>query len=300
MATGIYFNIQRYCLHDGDGIRTTVFLKGCPLRCAWCHNPESQRVETELLFYSSKCTSCGRCLTVCSNRALSADGALCIDRAGCTSCGKCVETCFNDANELCGKEATAEDIFKIVQRDRIFYETSGGGMTVSGGEPSYQGDFTLSLLHLAANDDISTAIETCGAGSPAFYEEATRLNTTFLYDIKAADPALHKKLTGADHAIIFQNLERLFALHARVILRLPLIPDINDSEHDIALLCNLLNTYKGHYEYAEIMPYHNLGISKEQSLGRSIALPNTPVGTSRTTTWQQQFQSCGCEVRVSK
>ena len=300
MATGKYFNIQRYCLHDGDGIRTTVFLKGCPLRCAWCHNPESQRAETELLFYASKCTLCGRCLAVCPNRSIASNSSLHIDRASCTQCGKCAEACFNDANELCGKEAAAEEIFKIVQRDRIFYETSGGGMTISGGEPSCQSDFTLALLRLAQDDGIDAAIETCGAGSPSFFEEAFSLNATFLYDIKAADPVLHKKLTGADNAVILQNLRRLFDLRARVILRLPLIPGVNDSERDIALLCDFLSAHQDRYEYAEIMPYHNLGISKEQSLGRDVLLPNIAPGTSHTDTWQQQFQAHGCEGRVSK
>lgn len=302
--TGTYFNIQRYCLHDGDGIRTTVFLKGCPLKCQWCHNPESQKKETELMFYVSKCTLCGRCLQVCDKRKIIDDGngggKLIIDRDLCDKCGKCIEACFNDANEMCGKEADAEEAFKVVQRDRIFYETSGGGMTISGGEPSYQSEFSLELLRLAKEDGISSAIETCGVGSPEFFKQAYELGATFLYDIKAVDPELHKKLTGADNRIIFENLELIFSLGARVVLRFPLIPNLNDSDNDIKLACDFLNAHKGMYEYAEIMPYHNLGISKEQGLGREPSLTGTESGTLHSDEWVEKFKQHGCDVKVSK
>lgn len=298
---GMYFNIQRYCLHDGDGIRTTVFLKGCPLKCLWCHNSESQKKEPELMFYSSKCTLCGRCLSVCDSRKIIHD-TLEIDRNVCTKCGKCIDICFNDANEICGKEASADEVFKVVQRDRIFYETSGGGMTISGGEPSYQSEFSLELLRLAKDDRIDSAIETCGVGDSEFFIKAHNLGAMFLFDIKAIDSDKHKKLTGADNSVIFTNLELLFSLKAKVVLRFPLIPNLNDSDEDIKLLCDFMKSHSGFYEYAEIMPYHNLGISKEQGLGRNPALTDThwDTGTVYSDKWLEKFKSHGCDVKISK
>jgi glycyl-radical enzyme activating protein family len=306
MIKGTYFNVQRYCIHDGDGIRTTVFLKGCPLKCMWCHNPESQKKDVQLMLFSSKCTSCDRCLSACVSGARSIDVStdepiLAIDRAKCTMCGNCLSACPNSANEMCGKEATPEEIFKIVKRDRIFYETSGGGMTISGGEPSYQSEFTLALLRMAKADGISSAVETCGAGNPDFFKEAHALGATFLYDIKGVDPALHKRLTGADNRIIFENLSMLFDLNADVIIRLPLIPGVNDSENDISLICSFLNRRSPKFRYAEIMPYHNLGVSKEESLGNSPALSGISTANDETIDrWLAQFAQHNCKISVSR
>ena len=167
METGIVFNIQKFCIHDGDGIRTCVFLKGCPLRCIWCHNPESLDKSPSLSFNKQKCSSCGRCLSECFARTIEND-TLKIDREKCIKCGKCVSACLNDANEIIGKEMTSSEVFDEVMKDKMFYDTSGGGLTISGGEPSYQPDFTLELLRLAKENGISLAIETCGIGSREF------------------------------------------------------------------------------------------------------------------------------------
>lgn len=299
MEKGIVFNIQKFCIHDGDGIRTCVFLKGCPLRCIWCHNPESLDREPTLSFNKQKCSLCGRCITECSVRSIE-NGILKIDRKKCIKCGKCVEICINDANEIIGREMTSSEVFCEVMKDKIFYDTSGGGLTVSGGEPSYQPDFTLELLTLAKENGISLAIETCGMGSRTFYENVADLGATFLYDIKCVDPVRHKELTGADNAQILANLKYLMDRSADIIIRLPLIPDCNDRDEDIARLSEFLNQSKGRYRYAEIMPYHTLGVGKSEKLGTTSAYIHDSASDDEISRWTSLFNAHNIDVKVSK
>ncbi len=297
--SGIIFNIQKFCIHDGDGIRTCVFLKGCSLRCIWCHNPESFEKTPTLSFSKQKCSSCGRCLEVCSARTIE-NGVLEIDREKCSQCGKCTEICLNNANEIIGKETAASEVIKEVLKDKMFYDTSGGGLTVTGGEPSCQADFTLELLSLAKGAGISLAVETCGIGPRDFYEKAANLGTTFLYDIKCIDPERHRKLTGADNAHIISNLCYLMDRGADVIIRLPMIPDCNDSDEDIELLASFLNENKGRYRYAEIMPYHTLGVGKSEKIGSDSAYARENANGDEISRWCSLFASYGIDVRVSK
>lgn len=299
MEKGIIFNIQKFCIHDGDGIRTCVFLKGCPLRCIWCHNPESLDREPVLSFNKSKCSSCGRCIADCSARAIE-NGTFKIDREKCVKCGKCVETCLNDANEIIGKETTTKEVFDEVMKDKMFYDTSGGGLTISGGEPSYQPDFTLELLRLSKDAGISLAVETCGIGSRKFYEKAANLGTTFLYDIKCLDPVRHKELTGADNTHIIENLTYLMDRGADIIIRLPLIPDCNDSDDDISKLSAFLKVNKGRYRYAEIMPYHTLGIGKSEKLGTTASYIHESATDEEISRWTSLFNSHNIDIKVSK
>ena len=299
METGIVFNLQKFCIHDGDGIRTCVFLKGCPLRCIWCHNPESLDREPTLSFDKRKCSSCGRCIPECSAREID-DGTLKINREKCVKCGKCTELCLNDANELIGKKMTTQEILDEVIKDKMFYDTSGGGLTVTGGEPSYQPEFTLELLTIAKENGISLAIETCGIGSRDFYEKASDLGATFLYDIKCLDPIRHKELTGADNAHIMENLQYLMGRNADIIIRLPLVPDCNDSHEDIAKLCAFLNENKGRYRYAEIMPYHTLGIGKAEKLGSTAAYVHESATDEEISRWVSLFNSHDIDIKVSK
>ena len=299
ILNGIIFNIQKFCIHDGDGIRTCVFLKGCPLRCIWCHNPESLDKAPTLSFSKQKCSSCGRCLEGCYARTIE-NGTLNIDRKKCIRCGKCAEICLCDANEIIGKEVTASEVLDEVLKDKIFYDTSGGGITVTGGEPSFQPDFTLELLSLAKNAGVSLAVETCGIGPREFYEKAADFGTTFLYDIKCIDPVLHRKLTGSDNAHIISNLKYLMGRGADIIIRLPMIPDCNDSDGDIALLASFLNENKTHYRYAEIMPYHTLGTGKSEKAGIVSAYARENACDDEISRWCSLFASHGTDVRVSK
>lgn len=299
MKTGIVFNIQKFCIHDGDGIRTCVFLKGCPLRCIWCHNPESLDKAPTLSFNKSKCSSCGRCLAECSARSIE-NYTLKIDREKCIKCGKCAEICLNDTNEIIGKEMSATEVFDEVIKDKMFYDTSGGGLTVTGGEPSHQPDFTLELLRLSKDAEISLAIETCGIGSRDFYEKAADLGTTFLFDIKCLDPIRHKELTGTNNGHIMANLKYLMGRGADIIIRLPLVPDCNDSDEDIAKFSAFLNENQERYRYAEIMPYHTLGIGKSEKLGTTSSYIHNSATDEEISRWLSLFNSHGIDVRVSK
>mgnify|MGYP003303940463 CR=1 FL=1 len=295
---GIIFNIQKFCLHDGDGIRTCVFLKGCPLRCIWCHNPEGLQKSPTLSFNKEKCTLCGKCLAVCSSRAIEAH-EMKINRETCSGCGKCAEVCLSDVNEVLGKEMTAREVLAEIIKDKMFYESSGGGLTVTGGEPSFQPDFTLELLTLAKKEGISLAIETCGMGSRDFYKKALELGTTFLYDIKSIDPIRHKALTGADNTLILSNLKYLFDNNADVIIRLPLIPDCNDSDEDISALADFLKEYEGRYRYAEIMPYHALGTGKAEKIGTAPQYTNQNATNEQISRWKALFASHGIDIKIS-
>ena len=296
---GIIFNIQKFCIHDGDGIRTCVFLKGCPLRCIWCHNPEGFDKNIRLSFDDRKCSSCASCLSVCSARSIE-NGVLKIKRENCTNCGRCIEVCINNANEFIGKEITAFEVIYEVLKDKIFYDTSGGGITVTGGEPSFQDEFSLELLFLAKQAGISLAIETCGIGSRKFYEKCAELGTTFLYDIKCIDSDKHLKLTGADNAHIMSNLSYLMDIGADIIIRLPLIPGCNDNDEDIATLSAFLNRNIGRFRYAEIMPYHSLGTGKARNSGINNVYIHESANETEIARWCSLFASHGTNVKVSK
>ena len=296
---GVVFNIQKFCLHDGDGIRTVVFLKGCSLRCVWCHNPEGWKAEAELAFHERRCSTCGRCLGLCGARSLR-DGAIRIDRSACVSCGKCVPVCLAGANEIIGTEMTAEAVMKEVLKDRAFYEQSRGGLTVSGGEPAAQPAFTLELLRLAAKERVNTMIETSGVGTWAFYEEAAKLGAGFLFDIKCLDDARHRKYCGEENRHILSNLSMLMERGAPIVIRLPLVPGINDAKEDLAALATFLKQHDGRYRYAEIMPYHSLGTGKVSRLGRETSCQAPNASEDDVQRWLAYFASCKIDVRISR
>ena len=262
---GIVFNIQRFCTDAGPGIRTTVFLKGCPLRCAWCHNPESHRKSPEILLNPDKCVLCAQCASVCKNHAFS-DGKHIFHRDACSSCGKCASSCFPQALELCGKEMSVEEVIHTVLRDKPFYQFSGG-MTISGGEPLMQFDFTLSLLKKAKENGIHTAIETSGYTEKSKIIKIAEYTDLFLYDIKTTDDESHIKYTGVSNKPILENLSCLDSLSKKVILRCPMIPGVNVTDDHIINVFTLARRHSS-VQSIEFEPYHPLGVSKSRLLGK--------------------------------
>ncbi|MBQ4620071.1 MAG: glycyl-radical enzyme activating protein [Clostridia bacterium] len=265
---GIVFNIQRFCTDDGPGIRTTVFLKGCPLRCAWCHNPESHRKSPEILLNPDKCVLCGECSSVCENHVIS-DTSHVFNRSNCTSCGKCASSCFPQALELCGKEMSVEEVIHTVLRDKPFYQSTGG-MTISGGEPLMQFAFTLALLKSAKENGIHTAIETSGYTEKSKIYEISEYTDLFLYDIKTTDDESHIKYTGVSNKPILENLSCLDSLSKKVILRCPMIPGVNVTDDHIINVFTLARRHSS-VQSIEFEPYHPLGVSKSRLLGKEPA-----------------------------
>ena len=272
---GTVFNIQRFCVNDGPGIRTTVFLKGCPLSCVWCHNPESQRFEPEILFYKDKCTGCGRCK--------------------CVTAADRDFVCFNGAKEICGKTVSANEVTAEVLKDKPFYENSGGGVTLSGGEPLAQYDFSLELLKKAKENGIHTAIETCGYAEKSKILEIAKYVDLFLFDCKETDQELHKEYTGFDNKIILDNLKALSDAGSKIILRCPIIPGFNDRAEHFKGISEIAGKLSG-IEHIEVEPFHPLGESKYSALGREVA--DIPVPSGKTVDkWIKQI-GCGTDKDV--
>lgn len=294
---GSIFNIQRFCLHDGDGIRTTVFLKGCPLRCIWCHNPEGLETCPIISFAKDKCVSCGRCLNDCVARHI-VDGEVALNTEECVHCGKCVSNCLCGANELFGREVSSDEVLAEVLRDKMFYKTSGGGLTISGGEPSMQAEFAIELIEKAKEAGVSSFIETSGIGSREFYKKCLELGVVFLYDIKCMDSVRHKSFTGVGNEKILDNLEYLFVNGADIILRLPFIPGLNDTEKDIRDLSAFLLKNTGKYRYAQIMPYHSFGTGKAIRLGMDNGFAKKDATDEDKARWKKAFSDLGVDIVV--
>lgn len=244
---GLIFNIQRFCIHDGPGIRTTVFFKGCNLRCAWCHNPESQSSNKELLFYKDKCAHCGSCENIPKDDANF--------------------VCSNGARELCGKEYSVDEVLAEVVKDKSFYENSGGGVTFSGGECMLQIDFLLELLKKCKEIGIHTAVDTAGHIPWKHFEKILPYTDLFLYDIKSMNTDIHKKYTGAGNELILDNLARLLKSKATVYVRVPVVPSVNDTREEMQNI-RLFFEENGHPANFELLPYHAMGESKHEALGK--------------------------------
>jgi pyruvate formate lyase activating enzyme len=268
MEEGVIFDIKRFAIHDGPGIRTTVFFKGCPLRCGWCHNPESQGAEPELVVRPSRCQRCSSCLGVCPERALSFSGeGISVDRSRCTRCGTCARACPSQALEIVGRAVTVGETVGEIVRDVPFYDESGGGATFSGGEPLWQPDFLAAVLRACHERGIHTAVDTCGFApweTIARVREATDL---FLYDLKLMDSGRHAELTGVPNALILENLERLSRLGQTLIVRVAVIPGINDSERELRALGEFVGSLRNPPPI-DLLPYHRIGVGKYTRLGR--------------------------------
>ena len=269
---GMVFNIQKFSIHDGPGIRTTVFLKGCMLHCLWCHNPESQATKKELMLYKDRCVGCGSCLVACPQKlhSVTPEGAHLIDRGSCVGCGLCADSCVG-ALELVGREMTAEEVLTEVMKDEAFYRNSGGGMTLSGGEPLMQPGFTRELLKSAKDKGLHTCIETCGYSAWENVEALLPYVDLFLWDVKETDSQLHREFTGVSNARILENLRKLNAAGAKIILRCPVVPGFNDRKDHFVGIAALAEELENVLR-VDVEPYHPLGKSKSQSLGRRYEL----------------------------
>lgn len=299
MSNGWVFNIQRFSVHDGPGIRTTVFLKGCNLRCWWCHNPESWRMGTDIEVHPERCIGCLACTEVCPHGARTAqDGNLVFQRDLCVRCGDCAKVCYAGAIEEIGRQTSAETIVEEALRDRAFYEESGGGVTLSGGEPLLQPAFSREILALCKANDLSTAVDTAGCVPWSAFDAAIPYTDLFLLDIKALDPQLHRTGTVQDNALILENAAMLGRGNVPIWVRVPVVPGFNDDPSEISAIARFCADLPA-VQRIELLAYHRLGFTKSEGLGSAV--PGRMVEPPCSQKMEQLAQivaSFGLEARV--
>jgi pyruvate formate lyase activating enzyme len=272
---GLITTIQRMSIHDGPGIRSTVFLKGCNLRCAWCHNPETLSSIPELEWIQQKCIGCNSCTEVCPTGAFSStNGKIHFRKEDCTSCFRCLSVCYAEAIGKVGKEVTSEEVFAEVEQDFLFFRNSGGGITISGGEPMLQPEFTSQTLALFKQAGIHTALDTNLSISWSKYENVLPFTDLVLADLKLMNPALHQKWTGQSNRIILENLQKLDSTGIPYFIRTPVIPGLNDNEEEIKALAKFTSSLKN-MEKLELLPFHSMGSFKYTNLEINNPMGNT-------------------------
>lgn len=296
---GIITDIQRFSLHDGPGIRTTVFLKGCNLRCFWCHNPETLKRSPQVQVYPERCIGCGACVTACSHDARQQlDGEILYDRARCVECGTCAATCYAEAVVVVGRTVTADEVVAELLRDRAFYETSGGGVTLSGGEPLLQKDFALAIFKACSEAGIHTALETNAAWPWERAAPLIRATDLVMMDLKTLNDRIHREVTGASNLIVRRNAVRIARLGKPLIVRTPVIPGVNDTESDMRKIGAFLAGLPG-LLYYELLPYHPLGADKYRRLGIECgASALNPPQAKRMAALARSAREAGIPVKV--
>ena len=294
MTTGRVFNIERYAVHDGHGIRTLVFLKGCPLRCLWCANPEGQKLLPQLLYTKHRCIGCRACVEACSEGTLTwGSGGLEIRRERCSTCGACVRGCYAEALQLDSHLMSVDEVMKEVRKDLKFYRRSGGGVTLSGGEPLIQRDFAVEILKACRGEFIDTAIETCGHYPPEHLAQALPLLKQVFFDVKHILPGAHEHLTGMDNRLVLDNLRGLAEWDGQVVVRVPIIPGYNDDRENIDGIAKLVRELSNQWAM-ELLPYHNLGTAKYHKLDMEYELGDiNPPSASAMETLRDRVRTLG-------
>ena len=297
-STGLVFNIQKFSVSDGPGIRTTIFLKGCPLCCSWCHNPEGLSPRAELIVAENRCAVCGACREACPfGKAIAGNGVLPARNKECDLCERCVEACPTGARQLVGREMNVAEVLAEILKDKIFYDESGGGATFSGGEPLTQAAFVLALLKECKAHGIRTALDTCGFGCTEDLLALGRLADLVLFDVKLMDEARHQQHCGVPNAPILANLRALAAVHDQLWLRVPVIPGVNDDAENLTAIAQLAASLP-RVRQVTLLPYHNTGLSKHARVGHKYAHADLKSPThEQLLAAKKYFRDCGVDVK---
>jgi pyruvate formate lyase activating enzyme len=290
---------MRFSTHDGPGIRTTVFLKGCPLSCWWCHNPENWQHVSSVVYIADRCIGCGICIDACPNQALArAPQGITVDRNRCAHCGRCVDACPSEARERTGWPVTVPELVRTIERDIPFYEQSKGGVTFSGGEPLCQPEFLVAMLKACGQLEIHRAVDTCGYASGDVLLQVARFTDLFLFDLKALDPVTHRANTGVDNAGILANLRQLSGSGADIVIRIPLIPGVNDDEQNLSKIGEFIAALPRKHP-VDVLPYHAAATGKYKKLGIGVPGANViPPAKERVAEIAQYLSGFGLTVSV--
>jgi pyruvate formate lyase activating enzyme len=299
MQRGLVFNIQKFSMQDGPGIRTTVFLKGCPLCCAWCHNPEGRSPEREIIFNEDRCLVCGQCRDVCPQaRGAAGEGPLPLRSEQCDLCAACTDACPTEARQMMGRERTVPEVMTEVLQDRIFYDDSSGGVSFSGGEPLMQPQFLRALLEACNSAGLHTAVDTCGYASRDHLLAMVPYTHLFLFDLKLMDDARHRHYTGVSNEIILANLKALDQVHDQVWIRMPLIPGVNDRPGDVEAIARFAASIRA-VRQVNVLPYHKTGLQKFRRLGLDDALGTVePPSADRVEAALETFRAFGLPAKA--